>query len=136
MTYLVERLAQLRRHVNHLRQLAPRVGDGADLERDQSLGNDVLFSLLMVAQLVIDIAGEISTRRGRTFADYTQAVRNLAGLPGLDDTTVAELSLLPGFRNVVMHEYVGIDYDIVAHALTRLEPVEALITAAAREIVE
>lgn len=64
MTFLVERLAELRRHVDHLRQLAPRVGDRFALERDLSLHNDVMFSLLMAAQLVIDIAGELSARRG------------------------------------------------------------------------
>ena len=78
MTYLVERLAELRRHLQHLEEIAPRVTDRAALERDLSLHNDVLFSLLMVAQLVIDIAGELSARRGDRFEDYTEAVRNLA----------------------------------------------------------
>ena len=63
MTFLVERLAQLRRHIDHLRDLRPRVVDRAALERDLSLHNDVMFSLLMVAQLVIDVAGELSARR-------------------------------------------------------------------------
>ena len=64
MTYLVERLVELRRHLDHLRELRPRVGGRADLERDLSLHNDVLFSLLTVCQLVIDISGELSARRG------------------------------------------------------------------------
>ena len=59
MTYLVERLAELRRHVAHLREIAPRIPDRQVLERDLSLHNDVLFSLLMVAQLVVDVAGEL-----------------------------------------------------------------------------
>lgn len=70
MTYLVERLAELRRHVDHLREIAPRVPDRFALERDLSLHNDALFSLLMVAQLVIDLAGELSARRGDRFEDY------------------------------------------------------------------
>jgi hypothetical protein len=78
MTYLVERLAQLRRHLAHLRDLRPRVTQVEDLVRDLSLHNDVLFSLLTVCQLVIDIAGELSARRGLKFEDYTEAVRNLA----------------------------------------------------------
>lgn len=44
MTFLVERLAELRRHVEHLRGLAPKVGDRFTLERDLSLHNDVMFS--------------------------------------------------------------------------------------------
>jgi hypothetical protein len=58
MTYLVERLAELRRHVDHIRLLTPRLSGREALERDLSLHNDVMFSLLMIAQLVIDIAGE------------------------------------------------------------------------------
>jgi hypothetical protein len=52
MTYLVERLAELRRHLDHLRELSPRVKSRQDLDRSLSLHNDVLFSLLMVARLV------------------------------------------------------------------------------------
>lgn len=125
MTYLVDRLPQLRRHVRHLQALAPTIHSGAD----QFRGNDVLFSLLMVAQRVVDIAGEMSTRAGKPFADYTQAVRNLAGILRLDRATVADLALLPGLRNVVIHEYVELDYERVYAALNRLEPVERLLTA-------
>ncbi|MFN2398539.1 MAG: hypothetical protein ABR543_07835 [Gemmatimonadaceae bacterium] len=71
--YIVERLAELRRHLDHLRVLRPRVRSPDDLERDLSLHNDVLFSLLTVCQLVIDIAGDFSARRGDRFEDYTQA---------------------------------------------------------------
>ena len=78
MTYLVERLAELRRHLDHLRDLRPQVTGPELLERDLSLHNDVLFSLLMVCQLVIDVAGELSAQRGDAFQDYTQAIRNLA----------------------------------------------------------
>lgn len=78
MTYLVERLAELHRHIDHLRALRPRVTGREVLDRDLSLHNDVLFSLLTVCQLVIDIAGELSARRGDRFEDYTEAVRNLA----------------------------------------------------------
>lgn len=50
MTFLVERLAELRRHVDHVAALAPRVTGRAALETDLSLHNDVLFSLLMIAR--------------------------------------------------------------------------------------
>jgi hypothetical protein len=43
MTCLVERLAELRRHLDHLRELQPRVHGREALERDLSLHNDVLF---------------------------------------------------------------------------------------------
>jgi uncharacterized protein YutE (UPF0331/DUF86 family) len=124
MTYLVERLADLRRHLDHLRQLRPRVTGAAVLDGDLSLHNDVLFSLLSVCQLVIDIAGELSARRGDRFEDYTQAVRNLARDARFPADLVRELERLPGFRNVLVHDYVGLDLERVIEALDRLEPVE------------
>jgi len=104
MTYLVERLADLRRHLDHLRRLRPRVTGAAVLEGDLSLHNDVLFSLLSMCQLVIDMAGELSARRGDRFEDYTQAVRNLARAVRFPADLVRELARLPGFRNVLVHD--------------------------------
>jgi uncharacterized protein YutE (UPF0331/DUF86 family) len=123
MTYLVERLVDLRRHLDHLDGLAPRVENGASLQRDLSLHNDVLFSLLMVAQLVIDIAGELSARRGDRFEDYTAAIRNLARDERFPEDLIRDLERLPGFRNVVVHEYVALDLARVVDALHTLQPV-------------
>jgi uncharacterized protein YutE (UPF0331/DUF86 family) len=127
MTYLVERLAELRRHLDHLTALGPRVPDRFALERDLSLHNDVLFSLLMAAQLVIDIAGELSARRGDRFEDYTEAVRNLARDPRFPEALVRELERIPGFRNVVIHEYVALDLDRVVDAMRRLDPLRQFV---------
>ena len=127
MTFLVERLAELRRHLDHLRAIRPRVPGPAALDRDLSLHNDVLFSLLTVCQLVIDIAGELSARRGERFEDYTQAVRNLARDPRFPEALVAELERLPGFRNVLIHDYVDLDMTRVTAALNRLEPLERFV---------
>ena len=130
MTWLVERLAELKRHANHLQAIRPRVTGRDALERDLSLHNDVLFSLLMIAQLVIDIAGELSARRGDRFEDYTEAVRNLARDDRFPQTLVRELERVPGFRNIVVHEYVALDLDRVVEALGRLEPIEQFIAIA------
>jgi uncharacterized protein YutE (UPF0331/DUF86 family) len=127
MTYLVERLADLRRHLDHLHELQQRVPNRQALERDLSLHNDVLFSLLMVAQLVIDVAGELSARRGDRFEDYTEAIRNLGRDPSFPRELVAELERVPGFRNVVIHEYVALDLDRVVDALNRLGPIEGFM---------
>lgn len=84
MTYVVERLAELRRHLDHLKTIRPRVIGRESLERDLSLHNDVMFSLL----------------------------------------TVRRLERLPGFRNVVIHEYVALDMQRVVEALDDLAPIE------------
>jgi uncharacterized protein YutE (UPF0331/DUF86 family) len=127
MTFLVERLAELRRHLDHLDTLAPRIPDRVSLERDLSLHNDVMFSLLMVAQLVIDIAGELSARRGERFEDYTGAIRNLTRDPRFPADLAAALEPLPGFRNIVIHEYVALDLDRVVMAIRSLHPVRRFL---------
>lgn len=124
MTFLVERLAELRKHLDHLKQLRPRVRSASDLEDDLSLHNDVLFSLLMVTQLVLDIAGELVGRRGIGADDYTQSIRNLARLPEFPAPLVERLTPLAGFRNVLIHEYVSFDLNRAVAALDDLQPVE------------
>ena len=44
---------------------------------------------------------------------------------------VRELERLPGFRNVVIHEYVVLDMDRVVEALDRLAPIEEFLAIAA-----
>ncbi len=129
MSRLIERLAELRRHLDHLRGLRPRVGNAADLERDLSLHNDVLYSLLMVCQLVIDIAGELCARKNLRFDDYTDAVRRLAAYQEFPLPMIEELTKLPGFRNVLVHEYVDLDMDMVVAALGDLEPIDEFLEA-------
>jgi len=126
---VVERLLELRRHLEHLRQLRPRVTGAAALAADLSLHNDVLFSLLTVCQLVIDIAGELSARRGLRFDDYTQAVANLSSFPEIPPEVASELLPLPGFRNVLIHQYVALDLEKVIGALAKLEPIERFAAA-------
>jgi len=127
VTFLVERLADLRQHLQHLRELAPRAGSADALRRDLSLHNDVLFSLLVVCQAVIDIAGELAARRGIRFQDYTEAVRALRGIDGMPGELVGQLEGLPGFRNVLIHEYVALDYGRVIEALGQLEAIERFV---------
>lgn len=132
MTYLVERLAQLREHLRHARELQARVQSAAHLQTDVSLRNDVLFTLLMMAQLLIDIAGELSARAGLRFDDYRGAIRNLTALQGFSEDLVRELVLVPGFRNVLIHEYIAVDPTRVVEALQNLEPMERFVAVVSR----
>ena len=91
MSPVIDRLAELRRHLDHLRELRPRVPDPEVLSQDLSLHNDVLFSLQTVCQVVIDIASELSARRKLRFQDYTEAVRNLAAFSGFPPAMVRGL---------------------------------------------
>ena len=96
----------------------------------------MLFSLLTVCQLVIDIASELSGRHGLAFDDYTEAVRNLGSLDLVDDATLTDLDRLPGFRNVVVHEYVTLDLERVVQAVDRLQPVRTFLEAVRRHTAD
>ncbi len=124
MTHLVEWLAELRAYLDHAYSIRERVAGPESLQRDLSLRNDVLFSLLTVVQLVIDICGAIGARHGLRFEDYTEAVRNLAHLGVFPHELVSQLARLPGFRNVLIHEYLTLDLRRVVAALHELAPVE------------
>jgi uncharacterized protein YutE (UPF0331/DUF86 family) len=131
MTFLVERLSELKRHLDHLDAIAPRVPDRAALETDLSLHNDVLFSLLMTAQLVIDVASEIAARRGQRFEDYVGAIRALGSDDRFAPELIRSLERLPGFRNVLVHEYVSLDLDRAVAALHDLEPIRRFVAIVA-----
>lgn len=132
MSPVVDRLAELRRHLDHLHELRPRISGPEALRQSISLSNDVLHSLQIVCQVVIDIASELSARRGLRFQDYTEAVRNLAVIPEISPSMVRDLEKLPGFRNVLIHEYVALDYGRVIEALDHLGAVEELAESVRR----
>lgn len=127
MTFLVERLAELQRYLAHARTIRPRVPDAAALESDLTLRNDVIHSLFVIAQLVIDIAGELGSRRGVRVETYKEAIRGLSSQPGFSAELVAELEPLAGFRNIVVHEYIGIDAGRVVDALHQLDRIEQFL---------
>jgi len=127
MTHLVERLVEIDRYLRHLRELRPRVNGRPALERDLTLHNDVLFSLLVICQSVIDVAGELAVRAGDRFEDYTAAIRALSRRPEFPAEVVRALEPLAGFRNVLVHEYVALDLDRVIEALARLDDVDRFV---------
>ena len=136
MSPLADRVAELVRHLDHLKTVRTKVKSADDLRRDLSLSNDVLFSLLQVSQVVVDVGSALSIEAGLPFGDYTEAVRNLRALPWLDPAVVTALEPLPAFRNIVVHEYAALDYDRVLAALADLEPVERFAAAVARHLTE
>lgn len=124
MSPVIDRLAELRLQLDHLYELRPRVTGSEIIRRDLSLRNDLLHTLQIVCQAVIDIASELSARRMRRLQTYNDAVQNLAAFPEFPPGIVRDLEGLPGFRNVLVHEYATLDYERVIKALDHLEPIE------------
>lgn len=127
MSPLAERLAEMREQLAHLRELRARIQGVDDLRSDVGLRNDVLFALLVICQGVIDVAGELASRRSIRFQDYTEAVRALAGIDPFPPELVERLAELPGFRNVLVHGYVELDHDRVVEAVRSLDAVEEFV---------
>lgn len=89
-----------------------------------------------MAQVVIDVAGELSARAGHRFEDYTTAVRNLAWFDDFSPELVEALARLPDLRGALVHEYVGIDYELVLQALDRLAPVEEFLQIVRKRVAD
>jgi len=86
---------------------------------------------------VIDVSAELATRRGDRFEDYTEAVRNLSRDTRFPPRLVERLERLPGFRNILVHEYVALDMTRVVEALDELEPIDqflAIVAGIEREV--
>jgi uncharacterized protein YutE (UPF0331/DUF86 family) len=129
---VIDRLAELRLQLDHLYDLRPRVTSPEALRNNLSLRNDLLYALQTVCQAVIDIASELSARRGLRFQTYNDAVQNLTSLPEFPPNVARGLEGLPGFRNILVHEYATLDYERVIEALGHLEPIEQFVEAVRR----
>lgn len=54
-------------------------------------------------------------------------MRQLTRDPRFPESVVRELERLPGFRNVLIPEYVALDLDRAVEAMDRLGPVERFV---------
>lgn len=79
-----------------------------------------------------DIAGELAARRGERFESYRDAIRKLAGDPLFSGDLTRPLERLAGFRNIVVHKYVGVDDSKVIQALAELEPIAEFVAVVRR----
>ena len=111
MTFLVDRLASLREHLDHLEALRPKVEGPQSLQKDLSLHNDVLFSLLTAPELVDTEQGNhglvlvaVPIGRGLVVLDETARSRRrlpFGRLPGFD----------PDHPNALKQDGVWRNYD-------------------------
>ncbi len=127
MSPLAERLADVREQLEHVDALREEIEGASRLRSDLGLRNDLLYALLVICQGVIDVSGELASRRGIRFQDYTEAVRTLGELDRFSEELVERLALIPGFRNVLVHDYVELDYDRVLEAIEDLGAVRDFV---------
>lgn len=93
-----------------------------DFDADPYLRDIVERNLEIAAQCCIDISHRIiSLEKAVKPRDYYEAIARLGELGVLPPDFARNLAPLAGFRNILVHEYVGIDWDEVYKNLQNLE---------------
>jgi len=125
---LSERLARLKPLSDR-----PRI----DFDKDPYLRDIVERNLEVSAQCCIDISHRIISIEGaRKPIDYYDAILRMSELGVLQAGFARQLAPVAGFRNVLVHEYVAIDWDEVYSALHRLEDFERFAESVRRWLAD
>lgn len=93
----------------------------ADFDGDALLRDVAERNFEVAAQCVIDIAMRIiSLEAAPRTSDGGEAIRRLAELDVLTPEFARGLAPLSGFRNILVHEYLDIDWDLVHRQFSNL----------------
>jgi uncharacterized protein YutE (UPF0331/DUF86 family) len=97
----------------------------SEFDQDPYLRDIVERNLEVAAQSCIDISHRIISLEGaRKPIDYYDAILRMGELSVLPADFARHLAPLAGFRNVLVHEYLTVDWDEVYGTLHRLEDLE------------
>jgi uncharacterized protein YutE (UPF0331/DUF86 family) len=114
------RLDELSERLARLRPLQDK--SRSDFDEDPYLRDIVERNLEVAAQCCIDICHRIiSIEKARKPLDYRDAIIRMGELDVLPPDFARTLSPLAGFRNILVHEYLGLDWDEVYDNLQRLD---------------
>jgi uncharacterized protein YutE (UPF0331/DUF86 family) len=117
------RLDELSERLARLQPLKDRTR--ADFDEDPYLRDIVERNLEVAAQSCIDIGHRIISLEGaRKPVDYYDAILRMGELGVLPAGFARHLAPLAGFRNVLVHEYLTVDWDEVYGVLHRLGDLE------------
>lgn len=105
---LREALANLRRHSGR---------SAAELRVSADLRWTVERGLQLCAQNALDIATHLAAASGLDSPDYATAIDRLAELSVLSPQFAARLRPMAGFRNILVHGYLGVDLEILERVL-------------------
>lgn len=113
MDELIERVARLEALSEH---------DRAEFENDPFLKDATERNFEVAAQCCIDICNRIIAVEETTKpADYADAIRRLGELDVLAPEFAREFARVAGFRNVLTHQYIEVDWDEVYRYFGRLD---------------
>lgn len=116
---VVERLSRIRELLGEMRTIG--VPDGETLQSDHIRR----YALERLATLVVDSAtalnSHISSRvLGRVATTYAETFDLVAEAGALDTSFASRIRASAKLRNLLVHDYADIDFDMLANALTQL----------------
>ena len=113
---LSERLARFEPHRDK-----PR----SEFDQDPYLRDIVERNLEIAAQSCIDICHRIiSLENARKPTDYYEAILIVGELGVLPVDFSQHLAPIAGFRNILVHEYISVDWDLVYEKLQQLDDLD------------
>jgi uncharacterized protein YutE (UPF0331/DUF86 family) len=122
-TGIERRLDELSERLARLQPLRDKTR--IEFDRDPYLRDIVERNLEIAAQCCIDISHRIISLEGaRKPVDYYDAILSMGELGVLPPEFARHLAPLAGFRNILVHEYLSVDWDEVYRVLHRLEDLD------------
>ena len=117
------RLGELSERLARLQALRDRSRD--DFDSDPYLRDIVERNLEVAAQCCLDISNRIASLEGaRKPVDYYDALLSLGELGVVPTEFARHIAPLAGFRNILVHEYLAIDWSHVYDNLQRIDELE------------
>ncbi|MCP4168936.1 MAG: DUF86 domain-containing protein [Chloroflexi bacterium] len=114
------RLNELNERLARLRPLQVKTRD--DFLEDAYLRDIVERNLEIAAQCCIDISHRIITiEQAQKPQDYYEAVLRMGELGVVPPAFARRMAPIAGFRNILIHEYLSIDWDITYARLQNLD---------------
>ena len=114
------RLDELSERLSRLEPLKSKAR--AEFAQDAYLRDIVERNLEIAAQCCLDIANRVVSMEGaQKPADYQESILRLGELGVLSVDFARRLAPVAGFRNILVHEYLTVDWDKVYGNLQRLD---------------
>ena len=115
-----KRLDELNERLARLEPLKEKSREAFD--RDPYLRDIVERNLEIAAQCCIDICNRIiSLENAKKPIDYYDAILRMGEIEVLPFGFAKDLAPIAGFRNILVHEYLGIDWDEVHNKLHHMD---------------
>jgi len=114
---LANKIESLRRCIARIEQKRPSSAD--DLRKSADLQDIMVINLERAVQVCVDIAAHlISSRGGAVPGTMAEAFSALATANVITPATAERMQKAVGFRNIAVHEYEKINWDIVFKIVT------------------